>query len=294
MVPLLVTIGCAVPLAPWEQSDTTRLHAYSGRAEPGVVGSREYKLPLDPQVFADDEAFARAVIWGDVVSLAERLDLDTDHDLDTLAKERSIRFYDVPGSCDLRQRGFVFRERVGAEGREATVKYRSPDRYLAAGKRMQADGGRTKLEEDISAPFASKFSHSTTLPLDADKNLNKLDDPLRLVPGVADHFDDLDDQLPLAIVGDATYQERVYGPAEVDLGPLDAELSLTLWADGEQLVIAELSFKVEAEDEGFDERSSARALWLFEQLQEHPYVDLTATTKTASAYARDPGFCTAP
>ncbi|MCB9679626.1 MAG: hypothetical protein H6737_31255 [Alphaproteobacteria bacterium] len=284
--------GCSAPLAPWVDADRQGHAAFSNDPRPGVVDSREYKLLLDPAPFGADEAWARSVVWGDLATLALDAGLDVEGDFSLIEKQRDIRFYDVPGSCVLNARGFVFRERVGADGREVTVKYRSPDRYLAAGKDLEVSGeARTKLEEDIAAPFLSRFSQSTTLPVAASKNLNRLDDPFRLVPGMAPYFADLDDHTAIAVVGGTTYAERVFGPAGIDLGPLDAEASLTIWRVGDEPVVVELSYKVEAEDEGFDERSAARALTLFEAMQAHPWVAPDARTKTRTAYERDPAFC---
>ncbi|MEZ4316446.1 MAG: hypothetical protein R3F61_03030 [Myxococcota bacterium] len=288
-------VGCTPALAPWVDADVRGMAAYSSRPERGVVGSREYKLLLDPVPFEQDEPWARSVIWGDLATLAQSADFEVEGDFTVASPEREVRFYDTPGSCELNARGFVFRERVVDGERSVTIKFRSPDRYVSAAKPMETDGeGRTKLEEDISAPFVSRFSHSTTMPISASKNLNALNDPLRLVPGIAPYFADLDDSAPLAVVGGTTFAETVFRDASIDLGPLEAEPALTLWRVDGHVEVAELSFAIEADHEGFDERSSARALWLFEALQSHAWVSPDARTKTRTAYERDAGFCPSP
>ena len=46
-----------------------------------------------------------------------------------------------------------------------TLKFRHPDRYLAADRSMEAASGRfeTKFEEDVKPPFVSVFSHVAEL-----------------------------------------------------------------------------------------------------------------------------------
>ena len=63
----------------------------------------------------------------------------------------------------LEQAGLILRQRVEDDRPEFTLKYRSPDRYLASSTNMSAGEGlqaNEKFEEDIAAPFRSRMSYT--------------------------------------------------------------------------------------------------------------------------------------
>jgi hypothetical protein len=263
------------------------------------VGSREYKLMLDPARFAGpDPTRALDALWADLKARLERdLERPFTGTLTAPDKHRIVRFLDTPGACDLRTHGLVFRERADAEdgSREVTVKFRAVDRYLAAGVDVSTPerDGRSKFEQDLGAGFSSTFSQSTKVPIRPGKRLNRLDDPLRLFPGL-DGFD-LDPEAPLEIVGGLTVRERTWSDVVIDLGKLDAELGVTLWShldDPTHPVVAEISFKYESANEDYPAKTVARGMRLFEILESlDGWVSPTAQTKTAFAYGYDPTFC---
>lgn len=264
---------------------------------PLPVGSREYKLMLDPTPFAGaDPTPTLEALWA---ILSERIVRDLDRPftgaLTTPDKHRYVRFFDTPGACDLRRRGLVFRERGDGHHREVTLKFRAVDRYLAAGVDVSTPerSGRSKFEQDLGAGFSSTFSQSTKVPIRAGKRLNRLDDPLRLFPGL-DAFD-LDPEAPLEIVGGLTVRERTWSDVVIDLGKLDAKLGVTLWShldDPTHPVVAEISFKYESANEDYPAKTVARGMRLFEILESlDGWVSPTAQTKTAFAYGYDPTFC---
>jgi hypothetical protein len=122
-------------------------------------------------------------------------------------------FYDTSDLC-LDRNGYIFRERIDAASgqREVTLKFRHPDRYLAASQDLtpaSAREARTKFEEDIKAPFQSLYSHSTTQGIGSKKNPNRLNDLCQLLPGLSQHLDHCRGSAAITTVGDLTVREIV-------------------------------------------------------------------------------------
>ncbi len=194
------------------------------------VGSREYKLMLDPSLFTgSNPSSAIANYWNVLEDLVETNVGRSASGSFSLHKSRTVRFYDTPNSCVLKNNSLVFRERVENGDREVTLKFRSPDRFISGHQDMSASGSdaETKFEEDISAPFISKYSYSTTQEISRSKNLNKIDDPIGLYPGLESY--NFDEDEAIALVGNLEISERVYKGTDVDLGNKDGDFSLTLW-----------------------------------------------------------------
>src|SRR5262245_45774347 len=127
------------------------------------LDSREYKLMLNPTAFLEpDEGLAS--LWVDLQELCGFLKIPTVGGFDAgNPKERVIAFLDTQ-DFTIRANGFLLRRRRKPRGDKAeyTLKIRSPDRCLAADPALaRADG--SKFEEDIAAPFVSRFSLSASV-----------------------------------------------------------------------------------------------------------------------------------
>ena len=139
------------------------------------VISREYKVIVDSSLCVDLDA-ALSAIFEDMGVLARSLGLEFSGKFDAEApKERTICFIDTP-DCTIRQNGLLLRQRVKRKSgaTEYTLKCRTEDRYIAAGRDLSAGPNlkhESKFEEDIGVPFISRFSHSTTVSLDDDEEL---------------------------------------------------------------------------------------------------------------------------
>jgi hypothetical protein len=283
------------------QSDEAAANEASSSARPVV--SREYKVLLDPVRFATEapsDGPSMAALGELDAAIFEIVDLELERERTGTFTEveavRRVSFFDVAGSCDLYRQGLILRQRGEGDDHEATLKFRSVDRYLAAAADVHAASGgdaRTKLEEDIQPPFQSIFSQSTTIELDGEPTLTSGDAAAELFP----RLDSLRGG-ELAIVGNVIVDERVHGPIEIDLGKEEAEMSLTIWYDGvqpSQPIVAELSFKYGSKSEKYDEHSVRRAMQLFQHLQQlEGWTSAEAATKTAWVYSRDPSFCGEP
>ena len=154
--------------------------------------SREYKVMLLPERFAGDDADVRgaaAAFWADVDDLVDGLDIQTRGAFDAVKAHRRIRFLDTE-ERHFHAHRYVFRERISVElgEREVTLKFRHPDRYLAADRDMDAGGdhkAETKFEEDVKPPFTSVFSYSTSVGLAPEAEISKVRDVMALFPGLA-------------------------------------------------------------------------------------------------------------
>lgn len=269
-------------------------------ANPDVT-SREYKLMLkvsefsytsesaDVNDFLDDlEAAVEAAISRNVTGS------------ESLTKIRDVMFYDVQGDCTLQSLGYSFRERVDSGSSEVTLKFRSPDRYISDFEDLSATSGSAeeKLEADVGISSASTFAvvygHSTKAP--NSRTINQMDDINDQFPGFDSDYG-LSDSLDLDQVGDLSVREHVYKGREIDLGSIDAEISVTLWYDGvpsgsQAPLVAEVSFKYEDSSADYTRKVVNRAKVAFEAIQSlTTWTDPASKTKTRFVYDYDSGFC---
>ena len=267
------------------------------------VDSREYKLLLNTHLFTGNELIRTSKVndyWKTLKRAIKEgsLKSDTSGSL-SLDKNRTISFYDVQGSCDLFNAGYSFRERDENDGRKVTLKFRSTDQSIANAKdlRGKKSNAKSKFEEDIAAPFISTYSSSTTQKIGKNKNLNKMDDPVGLYPGLKnEHFDE---SLAINKVSHLTVSEYVYKNATADLDSVDAEFSLTLWyneAESKtQAIVAEISFKYKGDHSRFSDEVGTRAKALFIEMQTSPQLinwnSPDSLSKTATIYQYDHDFC---
>jgi len=289
-----------------------------GRAGGIELDSREYKLMLKPENFTgtDPRGAIDRFVRDELVPLvraqwgADAADRLQNKGL-KLAKSRIVRFKDT-ANCLLSRNGFAWRERLklddsGARSGEAagTLKFRSPDAFLAAGSR-KSGGGDCKFEEDLT-PVAvragpgkgvvadprsvrSQFSQScsrefaaASLPgnLAAVAGLNA-----SFEPGLNAAFNTADMSIQF-VVGDE-FLERVYERDELKLhGETDAEFALTIWypaaGDHGKPFIAEISYKYDIKKHDVARETAWRALALLLKLQDSAWADPPAPTKTSYA-----------
>jgi hypothetical protein len=268
------------------------------------VTSREYKVIVDSSLCVDLDA-ALCSILDESRDLARSLGLGFAGKFDTVdPKERTIRFLDTPDST-VRQNGLLLRQRVKRKRgtTEYTLKCRTPDRYIAAGRDLSP--GRklkheSKFEEDIGVPFISRFSHSTTISLDDDAELAGENYPktllaaTKLFPGLLSlHRDGLPcaPETALASVNGLKVFERVFGGPIVHFphardGSSPASMALILWSRSKKgrMLTAELSFRYTDEQEAFPADVASGAKLFFEGLQHLDWTRPEAITKTQYMY----------
>jgi hypothetical protein len=296
------------------------------------VTSREYKVMLNPSGFTGtDPSSSVASLWTalkPIIDSTTGLKSGSVHRYSgsfSLDKTRAVRFFDTTGSnkCVLNKANYIFRERVPMTGttedsskREVTLKYRDTDSYISAKKDMSGSDGdaESKFEEDIArkvvtipsgsgtvrvtdvkATMTSLYSFSTNEPISSSKNLNAMDDPLGIYPGLAAGVSEENASYntsdALVIVSGLQIYERVYTGGVIDLGGLTAEVDVTLWYNKSASsyntpLVAELSFNYELADPGDDFTHDVvwRAKQLFLGLQSMSQLDPSRATKTAFVY----------
>ena len=276
------------------------------------VGSREYKVMLKTAKFTGDQQQLRkqtARFWQDFNKAIADHVFDTDGALDEIDKKRSIVFWDTADHC-LRTNGYVFRERHDFSNgnddkqREVTLKFRHPDRYLAAGQDVTAADGieeDAKFEEDIKAPFQSIFSLSNKIPLAPEENLAKVSDILRLFPHIKEGLGGCDPETTVTPVGNYKARELVIDGSDFQLGEdpkVEAECAIVVWHDhagGEtDPEVVEFSFRYKNDDdegefiEAYATEVVRRAYAVFQILQDTmgEWVDPQSLTKTAFVYSQ--------
>jgi hypothetical protein len=263
------------------------------------VKSREYKVMLLPELFAGDEAAVRRAageFWADVGAALAPLEIPTQGAFDEVKAHRRIRFLDTADNGFKTQR-YVFRERVDVDSgeREFTLKFRHPDRYVASDRNMEAKGGRraeTKFEEDVKPPFVSMFSYSTSVEVDADTDITRVEHVLELFPGARDELRGVDDG-ELGAVHTFCARELVLVGASLLLGKRDieAECAMIVWHDDDDLVTppvcVEFSFKYGDDQEDYKGSVTRDAHDVLQALhsQLSDWVDPEPRTKTAFVYA---------
>lgn len=269
------------------------------------VKSREYKIMLRAGEFhgGEDLVLEKAnQFWTDFAKAVAQMEIAADGTLDTINKRRLIRFFDTMGHR-LRKNGYVFRERVDVEDesdREVTLKFRHPDRYLAQDRNMDARKDakgkpKTKFEEDVKPPSTRLFSFSTTQKI-GDRNLNRMDDPAELCPGLEPQLDEFDEDEEILPVGRFTARELVVEGAGFQIGKdrdVVTECALVVWydADGsdEDPEVVEFSYKYGDDDERYRGVPAGRAhdvLMLLQGERFLSWVDTASKTKTGFVYDR--------
>jgi hypothetical protein len=296
----------------------------------GVAGgikldSREYKLMLDPTKFAGAEP-RQAVDQFTHEQLVPAMRKEwTDDAADTLresrleigehrGEHRIVRFWD-DRDCLLSRHGFAWRERVDAtaDGGESdevelTLKFRSPDVFLAAGTsltaRQHAKNDDTKFEEDLG-PLAvrsgrgegvaanprgarSQFSRSTKQIVPGNEVPTSLTGIAGLYPSFEEELRTVAGHVAMSAPLEASskYRELVYKSAKLKLAKdLKAKFALTLWYEGvenhDRPALAEISFKYDVTNGEVPTEAAGRALALLLAMQDLPWADPTAPTKTA-------------
>lgn len=274
--------------------------ASSALANPDVI-SREYKLMLQTSQFDYGNEFTQvdSLMQAAKSVIEQAIDRDVDGSL-YLDHDRSVQFFDTSGSCTLKSLGYSFRERVEDGDSEITLKFRNVDRYIADFEDLSADSddAETKLESDFSrsGEQAAKivYSHSTKAP--NTRTINEMADVNVSFPEFEAEYE-LSDDLSLSAVGGLAIQEHVYKGWEIDLGSIDAEISVTLWyptsaSNSTHPWVAELSYKYEDDSADYTRKVVNRALTSFTALESlTTWVDANSQTKTEFVYGYQASFC---
>ena len=204
-------------------------------------------------------------------------------------KQRSTSFLDTR-DAGLRNQGWILRVRQKKKDKlDLTLKFRSPDRLLAASKDASAtEEGDEKFEEDIVPPFASQYSRSNTLKDQKEEILPKtVGEAGALFPALRDLK--ILGETELVRVDDLVVTEvvRHVGGFRFGGGPR-LEMSHTFWyvidedTQKHYPMVAEFSFEFVAKDGDFPLETVKGAGEVYRELQAQAgWLDVAGTTKSA-------------
>ena len=293
----------------------------SGFAGGIELDSREYKLMLRPAEFftADPQQAVNRFITEQLVpAVRDQWNADAANELAKkgfeVGERRIVRFWDS-GDCLLFRHGFAWRALTDidehgkrADEVELTLKFRSPDAFLAASTPLKAmnDARKvdSKFEEDLgpvavrSGPeggvvanpraVRSQFSRSTTQIVSSDQAPTNLAGIKRLYPSFDEELQTVVGRIEMSAPLDPSpeYRELVYKSSKLDIAKdLKARFALTLWyksaENRDHPALAEISFKCDAKDGDVRNEVARRALELLLAMQDLPWADPSAPTKTA-------------
>ncbi|GAA5506169.1 hypothetical protein [Novipirellula caenicola] len=264
-----------------------------GKSTIRLVTSREYKAMLDPCLFNNTrDGFEE--IRQDLQRLAKRLDAKVSKRFDRF-DQRKIRFLDTP-DFSFRHNQLVLRHRQekGSSGDgEFTLKCRSSDRYLAAGVDLRPANkleGESKFEEDIAAPFASRFSRSVTIPSRGGDLPDTVAEASRLFPVLGKLPRDgrrLPGKTPVFNVHGFVAHEQVRKGLKLRLSDdVDGSVAVILWSHAakSRILCAEFSFRYGDKKEKYSTVAAQTAYDLFTAIQKLDWCQPNGVTKTQFAY----------
>lgn len=266
------------------------------------IGSREYKLMLNVDRFQDRPAGCDAFL-----ALIEHLLRGIDDGISMRRQNkdddtRKTSYLDT-AELALSRRGLALRLRREADGQtQLNLKFRSPDRYLAADNEVFDSGSGAlgdaapKFEEDIVPPFLSRFSRSLTITTELPMRVGSLEDAISHFPGLKTL--DLGKKTRLNKINGFEVHEVVRKLCNFRFGKGPAVKScLSFWYSNEEHtgwpLVAEFSFDYDAEESGepnletFSTPTVSGAKRLFQAIQlQAGWLNSNLTTKTAFAQAR--------
>jgi hypothetical protein len=263
------------------------------------VVSREYKLMLQAAKFAGPDQHLLAVageLWGELVGAIAPYVVRADGALDTISKQRLISFLDSKAR-HLWAGGYVLRLRRTLEGSrpEVTVKFRHPDRYVAASRQMKSRRIRAtvKFEEDIKPPFVSLYGFSTCGRVGRKNVPDTVAAAYAFFPDLPKRVGKTDGDLKLRAVNGFTAREIVITGPILTIGTkprVEIECALIVWYDHQKNtnapVAVEFSFRYGSTSGRYSGKVARRAYNIFEALQHSltEWLDPNSSTKTALVF----------
>ena len=282
----------------WNHAAALALFAASQVAHAGTpsVGSREYKVLLNPVAFDSSPVDTANRFLTDLqASLAANGFDSTVKKTFSADNDRTVLYYDSPGTCAVKQAGYSMRERDDSSGRNIELKFGSANETTSANTDVSGSSSKasSKLEDDITPPSNQTYSHSTNEPLSNSKNINHLSDINDIFP-TTHVFDSISTQSLVPVSGLSIHELTFDGPTS-DLGQEDADFTMTVWyANGSSTpALAEISFEVDVNDDGvFTDKVTSRSQLIFNTIQGMTnWVQSPSSTKTAWVYKYQPTFC---
>lgn len=219
---------------------------------PAFVDSKEYKVLLDPSKFASNPSSAASSLLRDLGVRLSQLAFDKTVSGSFSADKRdTVSYYDTAGTCVARNHGYAVRFRQGDDN-DVQFKFSHPDEELSAATDVSGAGKNksSKLETDISLA-GLQYAHSTKQDPSQGAAPASISQLITQFPG-ASALSAYKSQALVPVNGLSITQQEYTGPSS-DLGESDAEFTLSLWYVGTSSTpaLAELSFRVDADDDAY-------------------------------------------
>lgn len=155
-----------------------------------ALDSRELKLILDPLRFQDlkvDINKFQQIIKSEIDMLDGKFKLD-----DNLNAKHRRTYYLDTDDFRLKAKNFFLRIREELDEKphkyNVTLKCRHPDRYVSGAFDLSdPDTHKVKFEEDIIAPYVSKFSLSSNLEKEEEPKIENIEELEKIFPGLSKH-----------------------------------------------------------------------------------------------------------
>ncbi|WP_168790510.1 hypothetical protein [Paraburkholderia aromaticivorans] len=131
----------------WHHAGTVALLFASSVSHAGTpsVGSREYKVPLNPADFASQPAATANRFLTDLqASLAANGFDRTVTGSFAADNDRTVLYYDSPGTCAVKQAGYSMRERDDSSGRNIEFKFGSANETTSTKTDVSGSSSKAK------------------------------------------------------------------------------------------------------------------------------------------------------
>jgi hypothetical protein len=266
-----------------------------------ALDSRELKLILDPLRFQDPIV--------DIRKFQKMIKAETDmldgkfKQEDNLDPRYRRTYYLDTDDFKLKAKSFFLRIREELEGEkkskyDVTLKCRHPDRYISGAFDLSDPSKhRVKFEEDIIAPYISKFSLSSKYDDDKEPEIQDIKGLERKFPGLGKH--DIENG-KLHKVNDFEAEEVSYKVGKIRFADKDDEneervkIFLNFWYSPNEKrlpLVAEFTFDYDANNRGtslmeeFPLSLVSKSYEFYHALQDRRIVSLDSSkTKTSFAY----------
>lgn len=261
------------------------------------INSREYKVLLEPSLFAGGGEQAKAQANNFLAELktamakqgfASAIDKKFKED-----KDRNVIFYDTPGTCKLKAANYVARERTRVDNnkREMMVKLRTNSLSQLSGVNLTGhySDASSKVEADIT-PGNVVYSYSTKQTIGTEP-INSIASLYKLYPNLKTSFNQSG---MLAKVSDLMIIEHTYDKPVVTLDGQLFEFGFGLWYVNNVTdpVIAELSFTITEPNGNFPPAAVQKAEKIMNLIAGmNKWAATKSLTKTAWVYQYQPNFC---
>lgn len=267
---------------------------------PVSVDSKEYKVLLDPSLFASNPSSAASSLLSALKTRLTQLNFDkTISGSFSAGNHDQISYYDSASTCVVRNNGYSVRYRTG-DDKDVEFKFGHPDEELSYYTDVTGTGKNksSKLETDVS-PDKLVYSHSTEQDPASSGAPASVSALISQFSG-ASVLSSYSSQALVPVNGLVMTQQEYDGPSS-DIGNSDADFTLTIWYIGNSTTpsLVELSYRVDADsDTYFTTPVLQRSQVLMQAISSLGSWNLAnSTTKTAWIYAyRSPsypnGFCT--